>query len=155
VFVNADPDFVKKTAAQLLLDFVQFHGDETPEYVKSFGAQAIKVFRLGDGFDPAIIQVYGTSLTLLDAFDAEAFGGTGKTTDWAAARNAGTYGKIILAGGLTPENVQDAIRQADPFGVDVASGVESSPGHKDHAKMKEFIALAQSARIEPSAGAAQ
>ena len=155
VFVNADPDFVKKTAAQLLLDFVQFHGDETPEYVRSFGAQAIKVFRIGDGFDPAMLQAYGTSLSLIDAFDSDAFGGTGKTTDWALARRAGEFGKIILAGGLTPENVQDAIRAADPFGVDTASGVESSPGHKDHAKMKDFIALARAIKPEPPKGAGQ
>ncbi len=155
VFVNADPEFVKKTAAQLLLDFVQFHGDETADYTKTFGAQAIKVFRLGDGFDPAQILAYGTSLSLIDAFDSDAYGGTGITTDWATARRAGEFGKIILAGGLTPENVQDAIRAANPFGVDVASGVESSPGHKDHAKVKEFIARAHSAKIEPTAGAQQ
>lgn len=152
VFVNADPEFVKKTASQLMLDFVQFHGDESVEYVRSFGAQAIKVFRVGDGFDPSQISLYGTSLTLIDAFDSEAYGGTGKTTDWEAARRAGEYGKIILAGGLTVENIQDAIRQADPFGVDTASGVESSPGHKDHVKMKEFIALAKSTKIEPAMG---
>jgi phosphoribosylanthranilate isomerase len=155
VFVNADPEFVKKTAAQLLLDFVQFSGDETVEYVKSFGAQAIKAFRVNNGFDPSLITAYGTSLSIIDAFDPEAFGGTGKIADWGIARAAGGYGKIILAGGLTPENVQDAISQADPFGVDVASGIESSPGQKDHAKMKEFISLARSARIEPTAGAAQ
>jgi phosphoribosylanthranilate isomerase len=153
VFVNADPEFVKKTAAQLLLDFVQFHGDETPEYVRLFGAQAIKAFRLWDGFDPAMLQEYGTSLTLLDAWDPDVFGGTGKTIDWSMARRAGAYGKIILAGGLTPENVADAIRAADPFGVDAASGVESSPGHKDHAKLKEFITIARNTKVEPSAGA--
>ncbi len=155
VFVNADIEFVKKTASALLLDFVQFHGDETVDYVKSFGAQAIKAFRAGDGFDPAQIGVYGTSLSLIDAYDPEAFGGTGMTADWDAARRASAYGKIILAGGLTPENVQDAIRQADPFGVDVAGGVESSPGHKDHAKMKEFIALAHAAKVEPPLGGAR
>jgi len=155
VFVNADPDFVKKTAAQLLLDFVQFHGDETPEYVRSFGAQAIKVFRMGDGFDPSQLEAYGTSLSLLDAFDSDAFGGTGKTTDWEMARRAGAYGKIILAGGLTPENIQEAIRRAMPFGVDTASGVESSPGHKDHAKMKEFIDLANNTKIDTAAGVQQ
>jgi phosphoribosylanthranilate isomerase len=151
--VNADPELVKKTAGSLLLDFVQFHGDETADYIRSFGAQAIKAFRIGDGFDPSLIQSFGTSLSLIDAFDSDAFGGTGKNTDWGMARRAGEYGKIILAGGLTPENIQEAIRKVDPFGVDAASGVESSPGIKDHGKMKEFISIALRTKTEPGQGA--
>jgi phosphoribosylanthranilate isomerase len=153
VFVNADAETVNKIASNLLLDFVQFHGDETVEYVRQFGQQAIKVFRAGEGFDPSIVRSYNTPLSLIDAYDPEVYGGTGKTADWKSARAASQYGKIILAGGLTPENVQEAIRQADPFGVDVAGGIEIMAGKKDHAKMKEFIDKARHAKIEPAAGA--
>jgi phosphoribosylanthranilate isomerase len=155
VFVNADIETVKKTASRLLLDFVQFHGDESVEYVQQFGGQAIKVFRATEEFDPAVIRSFNTTLTLLDAYDPDAFGGTGKTIDWSVARAAGEYGKIILAGGLTPENVTEAIAAADPFGVDVAGGIELSPGKKDHGKMKEFIERARRAKSEQAGGGAR
>ncbi|HLP17524.1 MAG TPA: phosphoribosylanthranilate isomerase [Bacteroidota bacterium] len=155
VFVNADIDMVKKTATRLLLDFVQFHGDEPLEYVQQFGAQAIKVFRVTPVFDPSVIRTYNTPLSLIEAYDPELYGGTGRTVDWAVARAANEYGKIILAGGLTPENIEQAIWEADPFGVDVAGGVEQSPGKKDHAKMKEFIEKARRPRTEPQSGAAR
>lgn len=151
VFVNADVDFVKKTAAQLMLDFVQFHGDEAVEYVRSFGSQAIKAYRLVDQVDPSQILVYGTSLSIVDSIDPDAYGGTGGIADWGLARRVTDYGKIILAGGLTPDNVQEAIRAVVPFGVDVTGGVESSPGHKDYVKMKEFIVRARTTKIEQPA----
>lgn len=153
VFVNAEADEVRKISSQLLLDFVQFHGDEPAEYVHAFGAQAIKVFRTSAAFDPSAIAAYHTPLSMIDAYDEAEYGGTGKTADWEKVRAASQYGKIILAGGLTPENVQEAIRRTEAFGVDTASGVEVMPGKKDHGKMKEFIEKAQRANNETPAGA--
>ena len=100
----------------------------------------IRAIPVRDRFDPERFAVPGVAAFLLDAFDPELIGGTGKTIDWALAREAKKFGPVILAGGLTPENVGEAIRQVKPFAVDVASGVESAPGKKEPAKLRAFFA---------------
>jgi phosphoribosylanthranilate isomerase len=119
---------------------LQFHGDEPPEFCKQFGLMSMKVFRVRDEKSLEQIPNYQTDAYLLDAFSATAPGGTGEKFNWDLAVEAQKFGKpIFLAGGLTPENVADAVRQVRPFAVDVSSGVEISPGKKDHAKVQAFI----------------
>src|SRR6266568_9501895 len=103
-----------------------------------------------DRFEPERFAVPGVVAFLLDAFDPELIGGTGRTIDWAVAREAKKFGPVILAGGLTPENVGEAIRQVGPFAVDVASGVESAPGKKDPAKLRAFFAAVEQADRQKS-----
>jgi phosphoribosylanthranilate isomerase len=98
-----------------------------------------------EGFQPETLRDLGGDAFLLDAFDAELLGGTGKTFNWTLAREANRFGTVILAGGLTPENVGQAIREVRPFAVDVASGVEASPGVKDEEKLRRFFAAVMEA----------
>ena len=100
---------------------------------------------VGDDFSPESIRRFQASAFLLDAHDPKLLGGTGKTFDWSLAREAKRYGTIILAGGLRPENVAQAIREVRPYAVDVASGVESAPGFKDVAKLRAFFAAVKEA----------
>jgi phosphoribosylanthranilate isomerase len=145
VFVNASEDDVLRVARNVDLNAVQLHGEETPADVQALSESypVIKAFRVRRGFKPARLGRHsGASAFLLDGFDANRRGGTGKTFDWSLAEAANKYGAIIVAGGLTPENVAGAIRRARPFAVDVCSGVESSIGKKDpelmNALMKEI-----------------
>jgi phosphoribosylanthranilate isomerase len=137
VFVNEDAAAVKKIGALVKLTYCQFHGDEDEEYVNSF-PNAIKAFRVNDSLKNVYFDDFRTAAFLLDAYDEKEFGGTGKTFNWLLAREANEFGKIILAGGLTPENIEEAIRIVEPWGVDVSSGVEESPGKKDHGKVRIF-----------------
>ncbi len=140
VFVNPPADFVMRAIAECGLTLLQFHGDETPEFCTQFGIMSMKAFRIRDDSSLAAIPKYPTDAYLLDAYSAEARGGTGEKFNWDLAVEAKRFGKpIFLAGGLTPENVAEAVRKVHPFGVDVSSGVESAPGKKDHAKVKAFI----------------
>ena len=119
---------------------LQFHGGEPPEFCAQFGLKTMKAFRVSDEASLAELPKYSTNAYLLDACSPKALGGTGETFNWKLAVEAQKFGKpIFLAGGLTPENVADAVRKIRPFGVDVASGVESAPGNKDHAKMRAFV----------------
>jgi phosphoribosylanthranilate isomerase len=142
IFVNAKPDAVTSLCLSWRLDAAQLHGDETPSTVAEV-ARAIRVFkafRVGPEFSLATLDAYPDAFAfLLDAAHAGQYGGTGRTTDWALARRAALSSRIILAGGLKVENVAAAIRLVRPFAVDVASGVESKPGKKDHGKLREFI----------------
>ncbi|MFZ0828461.1 MAG: phosphoribosylanthranilate isomerase [Verrucomicrobiia bacterium] len=141
VFVNAPEQLVTRAIADASLSFLQFHGDEPPEFCIQFGLMSMKAFRIRDAASLAELPRYGTDAWLLDAFSPEARGGTGEKFNWDLAIEAQKLGKpVFLAGGLTPENVGEAVRKVRPFGVDVASGVESSPGKKDHQKVKDFIA---------------
>jgi phosphoribosylanthranilate isomerase len=125
---------------------LQFHGDEPPEFCTQFGLMSMKAFRIRDAESLKKIPNYQTDAYLLDAFSSTTLGGTGEKFNWDLAVAAQKFGKpIFLAGGLTPENVADAIRKVQPFGVDVSSGVESAPGKKDHAKVEAFVASAKSA----------
>src|SRR5262249_27278611 len=115
----------------------QLHGDESPAYCAVVGAdRVIKALRISDDFDARRVLDYPASAILLDAFDAKLYGGTGRTTDWAVAREAARLTKVFLAGGLSPENIVEAIRAVEPFAVDVNSGVESAPGRKDASKLQ-------------------
>ena len=147
VFVNAERESVARAIAHCGLDTVQFHGDETPELCLGFGVKSIKAFRIRDAASLQALPAFRTDAWLLDSYVPGKLGGTGARFNWDLAAEASRdgRGRVILAGGLTPENVAAAIRQARPFGVDVSSGVESEPGRKDAAKMADFIAAAHGA----------
>ena len=142
IFVNAKPVDILSICASLRLDAAQLHGDETSQVVAE-AAKSIRVFkafRVDPDFSFSTLEEYPEAEAfLLDASHTGQYGGTGRTTDWALARRAALAHRIILAGGLKVENVAAAIRLVRPFAVDVASGVESKPGKKDHGRLREFI----------------
>ena len=144
VFVDESPDEVMRICAMCGLAAAQLHGDESPSRVDAVrGVQRIKAIRVADKRDIALCRRYHVDAFLLDTFVPGIPGGTGETFNWNMAREARQFGPIILAGGLTPENVVDAIRIADLYCVDVASGVESAPGEKDKALVSKFIRRAK------------
>lgn len=122
------------------VDFVQLCGEEKPCEYRPVANRAVKVFHVGPGFTPDALAAHPARAYLLDAQLPGAHGGTGTTCDWASAREAIGQGKpVILAGGLTPENVGEAVRTVRPYAVDTSGGVEASPGKKDHDRIREFI----------------
>ena len=134
-------------ARALHLGAVQLHGSESPKVVGALGRKhrVIKAVQVRRGFRLASLSKYRhADALLLDGFVRGLHGGTGRTVDWKLARAARKYGRIILAGGLTPENVAEAIRVAGPYAVDVASGVEAHPGRKDPARLRAFFAAVES-----------
>ncbi len=140
VFVNAPEAFIQRAISDIGLAMLQFHGDEPPEACTRFGLMSMKAFRMKDAGVLAEISKYKTDAYLLDAYSPMALGGTGHTFNWDLALEAQKMGKpVFISGGLTPDNVAEAIRKVHPFGVDVSSGVESAPGKKDHAKVKAFV----------------
>ncbi len=142
IFVNALTADVIALRKSLKLDAVQLHGDESPDVVADIAAAApvIKAFRIEPEFPLATLDEYsGAFAFLFDGAHTGQYGGTGRTTDWDVARRAALNHRIILAGGLKVENVAAAVRIVRPYGIDVASGVESSPGKKDHERLREFI----------------
>jgi phosphoribosylanthranilate isomerase len=142
LFVNAAPEGIVEVCASLKLDAAQLHGDETAYTVADVAKKipVIKAFRVYADFSLDTLDEYtGAFAFLFDAALAGQYGGTGHTTDWTLAQHAAESHRIILAGGLKVENVAAAIRLVRPYGVDVASGVESSPGRKDPGKLSEFI----------------
>ena len=142
IFVNRLPADVIALRSSLELDAVQLHGDETPETVAEIAplVPVIKAFRVEPEFQLATLDKYARAFAFLfDAAHTDQYGGTGRTTDWDVARRASPSHRIILAGGLKVENVAAAVRIVRPYGIDVASGVESSPGKKDHGLLSEFI----------------
>src|SRR5713226_9606288 len=142
VFVNATPADINSLRAFVRFDSAQLHGDESPDIVSRVASSlpVIKAFRVDANFPLATLNRYaGVFAFLLDAARAGQYGGTGQTTDWDFARRAATNRRIILSGGLRVENVADAVRIVRPYGVDVASGLETKPGKKDHAQLKAFI----------------
>ena len=144
VFVNPDEDLVLRALGDCGLSLLQFHGDEPSEFCTQFGAMSLKAFRIQNAESLTALEKYQTDAFLLDAHSKSGLGGTGETFNWDLAVEAQKFGKpIFLAGGLTPENVADAVRQVQPFAVDVSSGVESAPGKKDVAKVRAFIAAAR------------
>ena len=141
LFVNAPEELVTRAIGECSLSLLQFHGDEPPEFCTQFGLMSMKAFRIRDAESLKEIPNYATEAYLLDAYSPDARGGTGEKFNWDLAVEAQKFGKpIFLAGGLTPENVAEAVRKVRPFGVDVSSGVESAPGKKDHAKIRALIA---------------
>ena len=146
VFVNAPTDLVYRAIGECGLSLLQFHGDETPDYCLQFGLMSMKAFRIRNAESLRALAAYRTEAWLLDAFSAEKPGGTGEQFDWDLAVQARELGRpIFLAGGLTPENVGEAVRKVRPYAVDVSSGVEAAPGKKDPAKVKAFIEAARNA----------
>jgi phosphoribosylanthranilate isomerase len=139
VFVNESPDRVNKIADYCGLDLVQLHGEESPAFCRKIHRRVIKAFRVADLQSIKQMEKYSVSGFLLDTFCDDLHGGTGKTFDWNLALPAKKMGPVILAGGLTPRNVAQAVRQVRPYGVDVCSGVEKTPGIKDPEKVRAFL----------------
>ncbi len=149
VFVNETEAKTLEIARAVGLDYLQLHGDESPDTVARLQRifPVIKAVRVRESFRPGELARFASAeAILLDGFDRKLPGGTGKTFEWDKARRSRRYGKIFLAGGLTPENVGEAIRIAKPFAVDACSGVESGPGKKNHASVKAFVLSAKSAQ---------
>jgi phosphoribosylanthranilate isomerase len=138
VFVDAAVADIRATMETCALNLAQLHGDETSGIVQSLDGKAFKAFR-GIPENVSGFVREGAPAFLVDASVKGVYGGTGVTADWRGAAELATHYPILLAGGLTPENVARAVRQVEPWGVDVASGVESVPGVKDAGKMKAFV----------------
>jgi phosphoribosylanthranilate isomerase len=158
VFVNADPAGIMEVLRAARLDAVQLHGDESSAEVAQLAgvAPVFKALRVGPDFSAAALEKYPDAFGFLfDAADGAPgqYGGTGRLADWGVAQQAARGHRIILAGGLTADNVAAAILQVRPYGVDVASGVESAPGTKDHNQLREFIREARRADQQLSAPA--
>lgn len=139
VFVNSSIEEILRIQQLCGLDVLQLHGDETPDFCRKLRGKIIKVIRVKDEASLTPMKDYHPGAFLLDTYQAGKPGGTGEIFNWELAVKAKQYGKIILSGGLNPENVQQAILQVHPYAVDVASGVESAPGRKDHQRLRDFI----------------
>ena len=142
IFVNTSPAEVAALCKSLKLHAAQLHGDETPEDVAELASSlpVFKAFRVEPDFPLATLDEYPEAYAFLfDAAHTGQYGGTGRTTDWDVARRATVGRRIILAGGLNVENVAAAVRIVRPYGIDVASGVESRPGKKDRGLLREFV----------------
>lgn len=149
VFVNEELDAIEQTAAAAGVSALQLHGDESPEYCKALaGRYLIKAFAASDHFAPEILLHYDVEAIMLDAFDKTTFGGTGKLGNWSVARETRELvPKLFLAGGLSPDNVGQAIEQVKPYAVDACSRLESAPGRKDHARVRAFVAAVRAASV--------
>jgi phosphoribosylanthranilate isomerase len=146
VFVNQEAEAVAQTLEFCGLDYAQLHGVESPQAVSALverGYGVIKALRVRDGSDLSELERYPATAYLLDTYVAGQPGGTGLVFDWKLAAQAVQYGPIMLAGGLTPGNVAQAIQTAQPWAVDVSSGVEAAPGRKDHDKVRRFVRAAK------------
>ncbi|MFP3869018.1 MAG: phosphoribosylanthranilate isomerase [Desulfobacteraceae bacterium] len=141
VFVNEELATVRDLANQIGLDWLQLHGEEPPEYFQALGRNIIKVIPVKDetSLEPMARYQGRVRAFLLDTYKSGQKGGTGQTFDWSLAVRAKTWGPVILAGGLNPENVAAAVQAVQPLAVDVASGVEASPGRKDPDKLRAFF----------------
>ena len=139
VFVNESAERVNKMADYCGLDLVQLHGEESPAFCRKIRRRVIKAFRVKDLQSIKQLSKFPVSGFLLDTFSDNLHGGTGKTFDWNLALPAKKMGPVILAGGLTSRNILQAVRQVRPYGVDVCSGVEKSPGIKDLEKVRAFL----------------
>ena len=140
VFVNPGAEEVRRVIGEVGVDMLQFHGTERARFCEDFGLPYLKAIAMHEGVDlvAAVREYPSAAAWLLDVHDTEKWGGTGRTFDWSAVR--GSFERpIVLAGGLTPENVEDAIRLVRPFAVDVCGGVESAGGVKDEAKLAAFV----------------
>jgi phosphoribosylanthranilate isomerase len=143
LFVNQQVEYINGVASLVRLGAVQLHGDESPEDAAMIGRPIVKAIGIAAGaagVDLAIIDRWGGRvIPLLDAYDPARRGGTGRVVDWTAAARIARRRPTLLAGGLTPDNVADAIIRVQPFGVDVSSGVETSPGIKDRARLRALF----------------
>jgi phosphoribosylanthranilate isomerase len=142
VFVNEEANRILELAAELRLSAVQLHGDESPEFCERLKPiKTIKAIRVGQDFDLSVIESYPVTMVLLDSNIKGSYGGTGQRFDWRIAVEAKRLAPLILAGGLTTENVWDAITHVRPAAIDVCSGVEAEPGRKDLNKLRRFMAV--------------
>ena len=141
VFMDEDPDLVKEIAQYSNLTMLQLHGSESPEYCQNFHTRVLKAFRVHSGIDPEVLTPYHDVVSgyLLDTYHKDMGGGTGETFDWSLVDTLQIRKPFVLAGGLTVENVGDAIRQVRPFAVDVNSGIEIEPGRKDTALISKLV----------------
>jgi phosphoribosylanthranilate isomerase len=141
VFVDEEAAVMRELAAWVGLDWLQLHGHESPDYCRNLGRRVIKGFRIKDESSLKNLEPFhgAVQALLLDTYRKGQVGGTGESFDWRLARKAKKYGRIILAGGLTPENVAQAIKAARPDAVDTASGTETAPGKKDSEKLRAFF----------------
>lgn len=155
VFVNQSHEFIHAVVRDCHLDLIQLSGDEPPEVLESLGERAFKALRpaSAEALQDLMLR-YPPCKTppawLIDSYRAGEYGGTGEVGDWAMAQTVAAQQPILLAGGLRPDNVAEAIRQVNPWGVDVASGVEAEPGVKDARKVREFIRAVRSYQQEVS-----
>lgn len=145
IFVNEEASRINEIARICCLDRIQLHGDERPDFCRSLERRVIKAIRLKDKSSLELMKTFDVTNFLLDTYSDKLYGGSGSGFDWELAIEAAKLGRIILAGGLTPENVADAIRRVRPYGVDVSTGVEIRPGKKDPRKIAQFIKSATGA----------
>ena len=139
VFVNEEIEKVQQIFEKCSLNYVQLSGHEDRDYIEKLTVPTIKVFKVKDQTVLKEIPQYDLNLFMLDSFNENQKGGTGKIFNWNIAREARKFGRVILSGGLTPENVFSALQQVEPYGVDVSSGVEELPGKKDKKKLEQFV----------------
>ncbi len=144
VFVNEDPERTLEIKTRCGLDLLQLHGDESEEIARALGNGIIKALRVRDDKPPSCAEFPGTTL-LLDTYREGVYGGAGKAFKWDAAVEIARARPIILAGGLEPDNITQAVTTVRPFGVDVSTGVEYEPGRKDHDRVARFITRAKNA----------
>jgi len=148
VFVDEEPEKVNRICRDCGLQYAQLHGHESPRRAAAVKeAQIIKAVRIREEADLKQIGRYQAVAYLLDAYVPDLPGGTGRTFDWELARRAASRGKVILAGGLTPDNVAEAVATARPYAVDVASGVEEEPGVKSRDLVARFVRAAKSVEL--------
>ena len=145
VFVNENKKNIEKIVLQTGINIIQLHGDETPKAC-NLSKPVIKAIRVKSIENLELVSKYKDKVSafLLDTYTPEVFGGSGQIFNWDIAAEAKKFGRVILAGGLTPENIEKAVRLVHPYAVDVSSGVEAEKGKKDHLKMKLFIERAKS-----------
>lgn len=139
LFVNEAPERINRIMQNCQLDLAQLHGDEPPDDFRRLSCRAVKALRVRDRSSLLAHQDYPGSAVLLDAWCPDRYGGTGARFDWELAATIARQRPVILAGGLTPENVAEAIRIVRPYAVDVSSGVETTPGRKDPIRIQRFI----------------
>lgn len=147
VFVNEPVETVREMMEACGLMLAQLHGDESAAYCEALGRPALRGIRLRDRDSVSAIAGYRSCTSVrgfvVDAFSDEGYGGTGRLANWSLAAEAARHAPVLLAGGLTPENVEEAVQTVHPYGVDVSSGVEAGPGKKDHEKLRAFVRAAK------------
>ena len=150
VFVNEDsPQAVTNIANEAGLKALQLHGDESPDYCRELAAntRVIKALAVSDSFEPKLAQAYQVDAIMLDTRDNRLRGGTGRVFDWSIARQVSQLvPKLYLAGGLSPENIEEAIKKVDPYAVDACSALEDRPGTKNHERMRAFVDTVRSVK---------
>ena len=151
VFVNSTKSLLTKTMSLCNLDLAQLHGDERPEYCAALFPKVVKVFKANNMPSRTKLVRYKVAAYMLDIDKGAASNESEQKKLWQLAHRLGDYGPVILAGGLTSENVGEAIKIARPYAVDVSSGVEAEPGKKDHSKLRAFLIAAKGVRQDQRA----